>query len=147
MAASFASPVAGVEGGVHDTGGDEDRVAGAEEALLAVEPLLDLAGDDDDHLLLVGVLVEVVALAGVEGDVDDGEVLGAGGGRVGEPAELAPVEDFRGDVGADDELAGHGGSPSADGLEGAGLFGERPLDRQALHRGGAVEAVAGARRA
>ena len=31
----------------------------------------------------------------------------------------------------------------ADGLEGAGLFGEGPLDRQALHGGGAVEAVAG----
>ena len=90
MAASFASPAAGVEGGVDDAGGDEDRVAGAEEALLAVEPLLDLAGDDDDHLLLVGVLVEVVALAGVERDVDDGEVLGAGGGRVGRASGAGP---------------------------------------------------------
>ena len=51
-----------------------------------------------EHLLLVGVLVEVVALAGGEGDVDDGERGGAGRGRVAEPAELAPVERLGGDV-------------------------------------------------
>ena len=91
-----ASSCAGVEGGVHDAGGDEGGVAGAEEALLAVDPLLDPAGDDQQHLLLVGVLVEVVALAGGEGDVDDGEGRGAGRRRVREPAELAPVEHFPG---------------------------------------------------
>ena len=63
--------VAGIEGGVHDAAGNEGGVAGAEDALLPVDPLLDLAGDDQDHLLLVGVLVEVVALAGGEVDVDD----------------------------------------------------------------------------
>ena len=72
--------------------GMKARVARAEDALLAVDPLLDRAGDDVDHLLLVGVLVEIVALAGREVHVDDGELLRAGVRRVAQPAELAPVE-------------------------------------------------------
>ena len=74
---------------------------------LAKAVLLDT--DDEDHLLLVWVLVEGVALAGGEGDVDDGQGLRAGRRRVREPAELAPVEDLGRDLGADGELAGHWG--------------------------------------
>ena len=136
-------------------GGHESAVAGAEDALLAVDPLLDLAGDHVDHLLLVGVVVEVVALARPEADVDDGELLRAGRGRVAEPACL-PQSSVSGVASAAMvNLPFMRGLPSAfralafraDRLEGAGLVGERLLDRQALHRGRAVEAVAGARRA
>ena len=59
---------------MHHIGRNERGVAGAENALLAIDPLLDLAGDDEDHLFLVGVLMEIVALAGSEADIDDGEL-------------------------------------------------------------------------
>ena len=55
--------VAGVERRVDHAGRDEDGIAGAEDALLAVDPLLEPARDDEEDLLLVGVLVEGVPLA------------------------------------------------------------------------------------
>src|SRR5437667_7862989 len=39
--------LAGIERGMHDTGRNESAIAGAKDALLAVEPLLDLSGEDE----------------------------------------------------------------------------------------------------
>src|SRR5579859_5504291 len=59
----LGGPVAGIERGVHNSGRNEGGIAGAEDALLAIDPLLDASSDDEDHLLLVRVLVEIVSLA------------------------------------------------------------------------------------
>ena len=65
--------VAVVERRVHDVGVDVDGVARAEHLFLALDPLLDLPGLDDDHLLLVDVLVERVAATGAELHVEHGD--------------------------------------------------------------------------
>ena len=54
-----------------------------------------VARDDVEHLLLVGMLVEVVALSRRQRHVDDGELPRAGRRRMAQPAELPPVEHLR----------------------------------------------------
>ena len=53
-------------------GRNKDGVAGAKDASLAIDPLLDLSGDNDQHLFLVRVLVKIVSFARIEVDVDHG---------------------------------------------------------------------------
>ena len=69
--------VAVVERGVDHARVEEDRVAGAERRRVLLDVLRDRALLDDDHLLLAGMAVEVVALAGLERHVHDHEVLRA----------------------------------------------------------------------
>ena len=51
---------------MHDAGRNESAIAGAKDALVAVDPLLDLSGDDEYYPFLIGVLVEIVSLARIE---------------------------------------------------------------------------------
>ena len=88
--------VTDVEGGVHLVLGNVDGVARAEDLFLFADPLFDLAAHAGDHFFLVGVLVEVMAFARKEFDVDDGEVLVTGGGGTAQPSEFSPVEFFGG---------------------------------------------------
>jgi hypothetical protein len=60
---------------VHDAGWNEGGVAGAEDTLLAIDPLLDHSGDHEHNLSLIGVLVEIVTLAQIEIDVDHDKLL------------------------------------------------------------------------
>src|SRR4051794_17110327 len=96
-----------VERGVHLIGVDEDRVAWPERRRLPVEPLLDLTGPDDDHLLLTGMPVEVVRLSGLERHVHHDELLRAGTTGRAAPADHAPVEVLAADLGLPDERAHH----------------------------------------
>ena len=96
---------ADVEGGMHDTFAYEDGITRTEDLFLVVDPLLDGALDAGDRFFLVGVFVEVVSLAGEKFDIDEGDVLGAGGGRTAEPSEITPFEFFGGGVGSEDEFA------------------------------------------
>ncbi len=73
--------------------------------MLLADPLLDLAGLDDDHLVLFRVLVEVVPEAGLERDVHHDERLAAGVRRPRAPADVAPVEVVDRDLGLFDEGA------------------------------------------
>lgn len=97
--------VADVEGCVHLVFGNVDGVAGAEDFFLGADPLFDGAAHAGDDFFLVGVFVKVMSLAGEELDVDDGEVLVAGGGRTAEPGEFSPVEFFGGRVGSQNKFA------------------------------------------
>ena len=63
---------------MHDVLVEVDGVAGLEDRLLLVDPLLDSPGQHGDQLVLVGVLVEVVPEAGLEPDVHHDECLAAG---------------------------------------------------------------------
>ena len=92
---------------MHEIGRDEDGVAGPELPALPFEPLLDSSLTHPDDLLLLRVLVEVVAEPRLERDVDDDELLGAGGRRMADPAELAPVEELALHAGAVDERPAH----------------------------------------
>ena len=85
---------------------------GAENGLLILEPLLDLARQDDDHLFLLGVRVEVVAVARLQRDVEDRELSRTGGRWPADPAEATPVELLALDVGLVDEPPVHTRSPS-----------------------------------
>src|SRR5262245_35958268 len=98
---------------MHDVGRNERGVAGAEDAFLAINPLLDLSGDNEDHLFLIGVLVEIVALAGSEADIDHGELACTSGGRIAEPAQRAPVLDLVLDFFRDDEFSRHWPLPAS----------------------------------
>ena len=100
---------AGVEGGVHDAGGDEDRCrrgrAGASRGRATARPRRRRRRSPPPGR----------GACGSRGPCPGSSVTSmtvscarAGRRRVAEPAELAPVEDLGGDVGADDELAGHG---------------------------------------
>lgn len=88
--------VADIEGGMHLVFADVNRVAGAKNLFLGADPLLDFTADAGDDFFLVGMLVEVMPLAWKEFDIDDGEVLVAGGGGTAEPSEVPPVEFFGG---------------------------------------------------
>jgi hypothetical protein len=68
---------ADVERGVDDTRRKEGRVPWAENALLAINPLLDPAGDDEEHFFLVRMFVKVVALAGNQAALDNRQLRGA----------------------------------------------------------------------
>ena len=80
---------------------------GPSSPALPFEPLLDPSLTHPDHLLLLRVLVEVVAEPRLERDVDDDELLGAGGRRMADPAQLAPVEALALHAGAVDERPAH----------------------------------------
>ena len=80
-----------IEGGMDHAGGNEDRIAGFEQLLPAIDPLLDLTCDNEERFLLVRVLVEIMALAGQEPRLEDGELLGAGIGRHAQIADAAPI--------------------------------------------------------
>jgi hypothetical protein len=75
---------------------------------LAVDPLLDAAGEDIDAFLELGVGVEAVALADGELRLDDGEVLGLGLPGAAEPAVDAVLEGLGDGLGGRDESGGHG---------------------------------------
>ena len=92
---------------MYEIGRDEDGVAGPELAGLPFEPLLDSSLTHPDDLLLLRMLVEVVAEPRLERDVDDDELLGAGGRRMANPAQLAPVEALALYAGAVDERPAH----------------------------------------
>src|SRR5581483_6242918 len=81
-----------VVGAVDDVLVDVDGVAGTELRRLALEPLLDPARLDDDHLVLVGMLVERVVEPGVEADVHHDERGAPGAGRRAAHCRAAPVE-------------------------------------------------------
>ena len=83
-------PVA--EAVAHQVGADEDRVARPERRRLLFEPLLDLAGLDDDHLLLTWIPVEVMRLCGLERHVEHDELLRSSASRRAPPADHAPAE-------------------------------------------------------
>ena len=91
---------------------DEDCFARTEDGLVILEPLLDLPREDDDHLFLVGVRVEVVAVARLERHVEHRELPRTGGRRPADPAEPSPVELLALDVGFVDEPSAHTRSPS-----------------------------------
>ena len=76
-----------------------------ELVLLLLDPLLDPARLDDDHLLLTWVLVEVVSAARTDRHVENGNLLRAGNGRRAPPADLAPVELVDRDVAREDKSA------------------------------------------
>lgn len=88
--------VTDIEGGMDDPFTNEDGVSGAEDFFLSFDPLLDGALDAGDGFFLVWVLVKVVALARKEFNVDDGEILAAGGRGAAEPGEFSPIEFFGG---------------------------------------------------
>jgi hypothetical protein len=69
--------------------------------------LLHLSSHDEDHLFLIGVLVEIVALAGSEADIDHGELAGARAGRIAEPAQRTPILDLVLDLFRDNEFSLH----------------------------------------
>src|SRR4051812_17693467 len=96
-----------VEGGVHDFGRHKNAIPWTQSSLLLLDPVLDCAGDHIDVFLLLGVVVEAVSLAGEEGSLDHGEVLGPGRGRIAQPAEPRNVQLISLDVILEYELAGH----------------------------------------
>ena len=122
---------------------DEDCFARTEDGLLILEPLLDLPREDDDHLFLVGVRVEVVAVARLERHVEHRELPRTGGRRPADPAEPSPVELLALDVGFVDEPSAHTRSPSLgsgrDRLEARDGLGQCDLGRKPLHARGAEE--------
>ncbi len=72
-----------------------------------IQAMHDAAGLDDDHLVLVGVPVEVVVLPRREVDVHHDERVGAGRRRRGPHPGAAPVELRHVDVALQHELAAH----------------------------------------
>src|SRR5258708_35742343 len=94
----FRVPVTDIEGGVDDTGSDEGRGPRPEYALLLIDPLLDLSFDDVKHLLLLGMLMEVVSACGAEVHFEDHQVLRVRSYRTAEPGHRAPLHVFASDV-------------------------------------------------
>ena len=85
--------VGGDEGGVDLADRDERRVAGGQHLAFLAHPLLDRSGAQEKHLLLIGVTVEVVALAGSDLDVEHAQPLPLRHvGRPDDPPEITPVE-------------------------------------------------------
>ena len=72
---NFRIPLADVKRGVHDAGPDEGGIPHPEDSLLPIDPLLDLAFEDVNHLLLIGMLMEIVTARGREVHFQDHEVL------------------------------------------------------------------------
>ena len=72
---NFRIPLADVERGVHDAGPDEGGIPRPEDSLLPIDPLLDLAFEDVNHLLLIGMLMKIVTARGREVHLQDHEVL------------------------------------------------------------------------
>src|SRR3954447_12259723 len=92
---------------MHDPRRDKDAVPRTKGAPLALEPLLDYAGDDIQDLFLMRMVVEVMALTGGNIAVDEGELFRAGGGRMAQHAQLTPVQDVRLNIRAQGEFASH----------------------------------------
>ena len=72
---------------MHDVWGDEDGVTRVKQLFLLPKPLFHLAIQHVDRLFLVGMLVEVVAMARNQRDLDDDEVGGAGAGGAANPPQ------------------------------------------------------------
>ena len=64
MAAIWASPLPALKEACTTPAGMNAQVAGAEEAFLPVDPLLDLAGDDEDTSSWSGCLWKLWPLPG-----------------------------------------------------------------------------------
>ncbi|MGY4284346.1 hypothetical protein ACVWXO_003566 [Bradyrhizobium sp. LM2.7] len=89
---------------MHDVGRNEGGVAGAEDAVLAIDPLLDLSGDNEHDLFLIRVLVEIMSLARIEIDLGYRELLGPGVGRIAGPAGRTKVIDLEVDLVCDNSF-------------------------------------------
>ena len=57
---SFRLVVPSVERGVNHAWRNKDKVARAKNSLLLLEPLLDLAAENEHHLFLIGMIVEAL---------------------------------------------------------------------------------------
>ena len=88
--------VTDVKGCVDDSFGDKDGVARAKNFFLAFDPLFDGSLDAGDGFFLVRMFMKVVAFAGEELDIDNGEMLAASGGGTANPSEFSPVQFFGG---------------------------------------------------
>jgi hypothetical protein len=88
---SFRLVVPDIERGMNHARRNKDRVACAEDSLLRVEPLLDLAAENKHHLFLIWMIVEALPFAGEYDAFQDGEALGPGLGGAAHPPKLAPI--------------------------------------------------------
>lgn len=100
---SFRLVVPNIERGVNHAWRNKDSVACAKNLLLLVEPLLDLAAENEHHLFLIGMIVEALPFAGEYGAFQDGEAFGPGLSRAADPSELAPIEGLHLDGMLEDE--------------------------------------------
>ena len=92
MASAFASLSPTLNAAWTTPGGTKTEFACAKDLLFPVEPLFDLAADDEDDLFLIRMKVKALPLAWENDPLKDREALRASLFGAADPAEPAPVQ-------------------------------------------------------